>query len=113
VGLPAENICFPPILMAAREVRIHASTIGTRQDLREVLAMAAAGKIRCHVVKRPIAEANEALDLCAKAKSPAESSWLPKGLAAGIQRGLEFRPAHRRHFRTTIALPPLNYWGAR
>src|SRR5579863_468905 len=31
VGLPAENICFPPILMAAREVRIHASTVGTRQ----------------------------------------------------------------------------------
>jgi D-arabinose 1-dehydrogenase-like Zn-dependent alcohol dehydrogenase len=24
--------------------------------------MAAAGKIRCHVVKRPLAEANEALD---------------------------------------------------
>jgi propanol-preferring alcohol dehydrogenase len=62
VGLPAENICFPPILMAAREVRIHASTVGTRQDLREVLTMAAAGKIRCHVVKRPLAEANEALD---------------------------------------------------
>jgi len=62
VGLPAENICFPPILMAAREVRIHASTVGTRQDLREVLTMAAAGKIRCHVVKRPLADANEALD---------------------------------------------------
>jgi propanol-preferring alcohol dehydrogenase len=66
VGLPAENICFPPILMAAREVRIHASTVGTRRDLREVLAMAAAGKIRCHVVKRPLAEANEALDLLRK-----------------------------------------------
>jgi propanol-preferring alcohol dehydrogenase len=66
VGLPAENICFPPILMAAREVRIHASTVGTRQDLREVFAMAAAGKIRCHVVQRPLAEANEALDLLRK-----------------------------------------------
>jgi propanol-preferring alcohol dehydrogenase len=66
VGLPAEDICFPPILMAAREVRIHASTVGTRQDLREVLAMAAAGKIRCHVVKRPLAEANETLDLLRK-----------------------------------------------
>src|ERR1700751_5228004 len=63
VGLPAENICFPPILMAAREVRIHASTVGTRQEMREVLAMAAGGKIRCQVVKRPLAEANEALDL--------------------------------------------------
>jgi propanol-preferring alcohol dehydrogenase len=62
VGLPADNICFPPILMAAKEVRIHASTVGTRQDLREVLAMAAAGKVRCQVVARPLAEANEALD---------------------------------------------------
>ena len=66
VGLPAENICFPPILMAAREVRIHASTVGTRQEMREVLALAAAGKILCHVVKRPLAEANKALDLLRK-----------------------------------------------
>jgi propanol-preferring alcohol dehydrogenase len=62
VGLPGENICFPPILMAAREVRIHASTVGTRQDLREVLSMAAAGKVRCQVVARPLAQANETLD---------------------------------------------------
>jgi propanol-preferring alcohol dehydrogenase len=62
VGLPAESICFPPILMAAREVRIQASTVGTRQDLREVLSMAAAGRVRCKVVARPLAQANEVLD---------------------------------------------------
>jgi alcohol dehydrogenase, propanol-preferring len=62
VGLPAENICFPPILMAAGEIRIRASTVGTRQDLREVLNMAAAGKVRCQVVARPLTQANEALD---------------------------------------------------
>src|SRR5713101_4772094 len=62
VGLPAENICFPPIMMAAAEVRIQASAVGTRQDLREVLAMAAAGKIRCQVGTRPLSEANQALD---------------------------------------------------
>ncbi|MGB2602743.1 MAG: alcohol dehydrogenase catalytic domain-containing protein [Candidatus Sulfotelmatobacter sp.] len=61
VGLPAENICFPPILMAAGEIRIRASTVGTRQDLREVLNMAAAGKVRCQVVARPLAQANEVL----------------------------------------------------
>ncbi|HZW78854.1 MAG TPA: alcohol dehydrogenase catalytic domain-containing protein [Candidatus Deferrimicrobiaceae bacterium] len=66
VGLPAENICFPPILMSAKEVRIRASAVGTRQDLREVLAMAAAGKIRCHVVAHPLSQANEALDLLRK-----------------------------------------------
>lgn len=62
VGLPAENICFPPILMAAAEVRIQASAVGTRQDLRDVLALAAAGKIRCRVGTRPLSEANQALD---------------------------------------------------
>jgi propanol-preferring alcohol dehydrogenase len=62
VGLPAENICFPPVLMAAGEIRVQASAVGTREDLREVLAMAAAGKIHCHVAARPLAQANEALD---------------------------------------------------
>ncbi len=62
VGLPAGNICFPPILMAGGEIRIQASAVGTRQDLREVLAMASAGKVRCQVVARPLAEVNEALD---------------------------------------------------
>ena len=66
VGLPAENICFPPILMSAGEIRIRASAVGTRQDLREVLAMAAAGKVRCQVLARPLAQANEALDLLRK-----------------------------------------------
>ncbi len=62
VGLPAENICFPPILMAAGEIRIQASAVGTRQDLREVLAMAVAGKIRCQVATRSLDQANEVLD---------------------------------------------------
>ena len=62
VGLPSENICFPPILMSAKEVRIRASAVGTRQDVREVLAMARKGKIRCHVTARPLAHVNEILD---------------------------------------------------
>jgi propanol-preferring alcohol dehydrogenase len=62
VGLPAENICFPPILMASGEVRIRASAVGTRQDLREVLGMAAAGNLRCQVVARPLVEVNDVLD---------------------------------------------------
>ena len=62
VGLPAEDICFPPIMMAAKEVRIHASAVGTREDLREVLAMASAGKIRCQVAARPLSEANLTID---------------------------------------------------
>lgn len=62
VGLPPENICFPPIMMAAKEVRIQASAVGTRQDLREVLAMAEKGKIRCRVATHPLTDANVVLD---------------------------------------------------
>ena len=58
VGLPAENICFPPILMAGREIRIQASAVGTRQDLQEVLSLAAAGKLRCQTAARPLSEVN-------------------------------------------------------
>jgi alcohol dehydrogenase, propanol-preferring len=62
VGLPANDICFPPILMAAGEVRIQATAVGTRNDLREVLAMAAAGKVRCQVSSRPLVQVNEVLE---------------------------------------------------
>jgi propanol-preferring alcohol dehydrogenase len=62
VGLPAESICFPPILMASLEVHIRASAVGTRQDLGQVLAMAEAGKIRCQVAARPLTEVNDVMD---------------------------------------------------
>jgi propanol-preferring alcohol dehydrogenase len=62
VGLPAEKICFPPILMAAGEVCIRASAVGTRQDVREVLALAAAGKIRCETTTYPLHEVNSVLE---------------------------------------------------
>jgi alcohol dehydrogenase, propanol-preferring len=62
VGLPADDICFPPIVMSAKEVRIQATAVGTRDDLREVLALAAAGKVRCQVTSRPLAQVNEVLE---------------------------------------------------
>jgi propanol-preferring alcohol dehydrogenase len=61
VGLPAKDISFPPIMMAATEIQIKASAVGTREDLREVLAMAAAGKIHCQVSARPLTEVSEVL----------------------------------------------------
>ena len=61
VGLPSESLCFPAIVMAALEVRIQASSVGTREDIRELLAVAAAGKVRCQVTTRPLAQANEVL----------------------------------------------------
>ncbi len=62
VGLPSESICFPPIMMAATEIRIQASSVGTREDLEQVLALAAAGKLHCQTSTRPLTQVNEALD---------------------------------------------------
>lgn len=62
VGLPAENICFPPIMMTAKEIQIRASAVGTRQDMREVLLLAVEGKLHCQVTVRPLVEANDVLD---------------------------------------------------
>jgi propanol-preferring alcohol dehydrogenase len=61
VGLPAKDISFPPILMAAAEIQIKASAVGTREDLSEVLAMGAAGKVHCQVSTRPLAEVQAVL----------------------------------------------------
>lgn len=69
VGLPAENLCFPAVMMAAGEVRICASTVGTRQDLRELLALAEQGKVRCQTTTRPLAEVNEAMDELRRGKA--------------------------------------------
>ena len=62
VGLPAENICFPQILLAAREVRMQASAVGTGRDLSEILAMAAAGKVRCQTTTRPLLASQPGLE---------------------------------------------------
>jgi alcohol dehydrogenase, propanol-preferring len=61
VGLPAKEISFPPIMMAAGEIQIKASAVGTREDLREILAMAAAGTVHCQVTTRPLAGVQEIL----------------------------------------------------
>ena len=61
VGLPPE-ISFPPIMMAAGEVRVQASAVGTRKDLEETLAMAAAGKLRCQISTRRLDEINTIFD---------------------------------------------------
>jgi propanol-preferring alcohol dehydrogenase len=61
VGLPAKDISFPPIMMAATEIHIKASAVGTREDLHEILAMGAAGIVHCQVTTRPLADVQEVL----------------------------------------------------
>jgi propanol-preferring alcohol dehydrogenase len=61
VGLPPE-ISFAPIMMAAKEIHVQASAVGTRQDVKETLAMAAAGKLHCQVSTRRLDEINTIFD---------------------------------------------------
>ncbi|MFP5263625.1 MAG: alcohol dehydrogenase catalytic domain-containing protein [Blastocatellia bacterium] len=66
VGMPSENLSFPAIMM--REIKITSSATGTREDLREVLEMAAEGKVKCLVETRPLEEINEIFDRMRRAQ---------------------------------------------
>jgi propanol-preferring alcohol dehydrogenase len=57
VGLPPEEISFPAILM--REIKIRSVATGTRDDLRETLDLAAAGKIRCLIETTGLHKVND------------------------------------------------------
>jgi propanol-preferring alcohol dehydrogenase len=61
VGLPSEPLTFDAVKLARNEARILTSVVGTRQDVRDTLALAAAGKLHCHVETRPLAQVNEIL----------------------------------------------------
>src|SRR5262249_1524094 len=60
VGMPAEDLSFPAIMM--REMRIQSSATGTRDDLRAVLDLATAGRIKCQIETEPLSNVNVVLD---------------------------------------------------
>ena len=62
VGMTPEMIPLDIQAMLAGEFKIIASTVGTRQDLHEVLQLAADGGIRCHYKTATLPEINEILD---------------------------------------------------
>jgi propanol-preferring alcohol dehydrogenase len=62
VGLPPEPLSFPALQIVCGEFRIVGSSIGTRDDIRATLAMAAAGRLHCHSEQRPLADVNAVLD---------------------------------------------------
>jgi alcohol dehydrogenase, propanol-preferring len=61
VGLPAEPLTFMASALSSREARIIASSVGTRQDMKELFELAAAGHVRCHIETRPLDSVNEVL----------------------------------------------------
>ena len=62
VGMTPEMIPLDIQAMLAGEFKIMASTVGTRQDLQEVLQLAAEGGIRCHYKTATLPEINQILD---------------------------------------------------
>jgi len=63
--------------MAAAEVSIYASAVGTRQDLAEVLAMGAQGKLHPQVAARPLTQANEVLEELRSGQVPGRIVLVP------------------------------------
>jgi alcohol dehydrogenase, propanol-preferring len=62
VGMTPQPISVSTVALVSGEYKIVASAVGTRADLREVLKLAADGKLRCHIETRPLAEVNQVLE---------------------------------------------------
>ena len=62
VGMPPEAVPVSMVAMVAGEIRIVASAVGTREDLRELLELAASGAVRCRTEAVPLAAAASSLE---------------------------------------------------
>lgn len=62
VGLPPDPLTFSALAMVGLEARVVGSSVGTREDMREVLELAAAGKLRCMTESQPLAEVNQVFE---------------------------------------------------
>jgi propanol-preferring alcohol dehydrogenase len=60
VGMPADDLTFPAIMM--REMRIQSTATGTRDEMRALLQLAAEGKVRCKVETRKLDQINEVFE---------------------------------------------------
>ncbi|MEP6970972.1 MAG: zinc-dependent alcohol dehydrogenase, partial [Betaproteobacteria bacterium] len=58
VGLPSEAIPINALSFVGSELRIVSAAVGTRDDMRAVLKLAAEGKLHCHIEEVPLADAN-------------------------------------------------------
>jgi len=61
VGLPAEPLQFQALALVGAEANIIGSAVGTREDLRAVLELAAQGRLRCRVDVRPLTNIKDVL----------------------------------------------------
>ncbi len=61
VGLPPGTFTLPVIACVRKGVRILSCAVGTRRDMREVLALAASGKLKCVVETCRLEQINDVL----------------------------------------------------
>ena len=61
VGLPPEPLSFGALQLVGGEFRIVGSAVGTRDDLKATLALAAAGQLHCEHETQPLDQVNEVL----------------------------------------------------
>jgi propanol-preferring alcohol dehydrogenase len=61
VGMPADPIPLSAFAMVSGEYRVIGSAVGTREDLRETLDLAAHGRLHCHVETEPLANAESVM----------------------------------------------------
>ena len=61
IGVPAGTIPLSIALLDMKGIEILPQVVGTRQDLREVFALAAAGKLRCRTSTVTLEQANDTL----------------------------------------------------
>lgn len=62
VGLPAEALTFSALALVGAEARVMGVSVGTREDLRAVLKLAAEGKLRCHTEEQPLEQINQVFE---------------------------------------------------
>jgi propanol-preferring alcohol dehydrogenase len=58
VGLPRTEFTLPIIPLVGRGIRIVGSVVGTREDIRQLLALAAIGKVTAVTEERPLSDIN-------------------------------------------------------
>lgn len=62
VGLPAEALTFSALALVGAETRIVGSSVGTREDLRAVLQLAAEGKLHCYTEVQALDQINQVFE---------------------------------------------------
>uniref|UniRef100_H3GAV7 Enoyl reductase (ER) domain-containing protein n=1 Tax=Phytophthora ramorum TaxID=164328 RepID=H3GAV7_PHYRM len=63
VGIPNDGVKFSPFLIVPRAVRIRGSCIGSIQDIKDMLELAAKANVRPIIQKLPMAKVNDGLNM--------------------------------------------------